>query len=508
MEISLFFPYIPWVLFYLVTLFFIYDSLRSNKTDKVKIVQERKNAHILAEREKAYAATKALNAIILETLDYEGAVKQIVNALPHYLGYETGVLAIVDEAKGVLKRVGLSSTSGGIAAVMVLEKPFSSIDVPLTEVENFCIKALRERRPLHTNKLYDVVRPGLTPENSKIVQEKMNTKTTLIFPIYSRKNKPIGTFLISMSKDYTELTEYEHQTIENFVDSVRIALNNAILYTSLENTSLQLQEANEKLKALDKLKNEFVSVASHELRTPMTAIKSYLWMALNDKGGPLNEKQRYYVERGYNSVDRLIRLVNDMLNISRIESGRMTIEFQSVDLITLTEEVVEEVLPRAKELGVTLVVQKTDSLPSVFADPDKIKEVLFNLIGNSLKFTPNGGSITISFIKKNGFVQTSVTDTGAGISAEDKNKLFQKFGLLPGSYITNQTSTSMGTGLGLFICRSIIELHHGEIKAESEGRGKGSTFIFTLKEFQESDQQALKTESSEKEKVGLIHMQV
>jgi len=274
----------------------------------------------------------------------------------------------------------------------------------------------------------------------------------------------------------------------------------------LETISSQLKEANEKLQALDKLKNEFVSVASHELRTPMTAIKSYLWMALKGKGGELNEKQRYYIERGYNSVDRLIRLVNDMLNISRIESGRITVELQSVDLIKLTQEVVDEVLPRAHEVGVTLNLNKAASLPNVLADPDKIKEVLFNLIGNSLKFTPKGGTITIIFNRKDGYVETSIKDTGAGIPQEDIGKLFQKFGLLPGSYITNQTTVA-GTGLGLYICRSIINLHHGEIRAASEGRGKGSTFTFSLKEFHDSDMQELKTQSSEdtKSKMGLIH---
>jgi len=278
----------------------------------------------------------------------------------------------------------------------------------------------------------------------------------------------------------------------------------------LEQISSQLKDANEKLKALDKLKNEFVSVASHELRTPMTAIKSYLWMALKGKGGELNEKQRYYIERSYNSVDRLVRLVNDMLNISRIESGRISIEFQSVDLNRLTQEVVDEVLPRAGELGISVTIQKLGSHPRVLADPDKIKEVLFNLIGNSLKFTPKGGSITVSFSQQNGFIETMIKDTGAGIAQEDMGKLFQKFGLLTGSYITNQTSTSLGTGLGLYICRSIIDLHGGEIKAASQGRGNGAIFTFTLKEFKESESQTFKTENpaDKKDSVDLIHAEL
>ncbi|HWY79255.1 MAG TPA: GAF domain-containing sensor histidine kinase [Candidatus Sulfotelmatobacter sp.] len=505
--LSSYIPYIPWVLFYGIALVYIVDSLRSNKHNSYYKEKAEKNAQILAEREKALFATAALNAIILETLDYSEAIKKIASALPQYLGYETGVLAIVNEKKGTLDRVGLSSTSGGFAAVKVLEKPFASIEIKLTASENYCIKAMQERRTLYTNNLYDVVRPALSPENAKIVQEKMNTKTTLIFPLFSKKGKPIGTFIISMSKDYAQISEFEHQTIKNFIDSVQIALNNASLYTLLETATKQLQDANKKLTELDKLKNEFVSVASHELRTPMTAIKSYLWMALNDKGGQLNEKQRYYVERGYNSVDRLIRLVNDMLNISRIESGRIIIDFQSTDLLKLTQEVVEEVLPRALEVGVEILIQKPATLPPVLADPDKIKEVLFNLIGNSLKFTPKGGHITISFSEWDDFVQTKIVDTGSGITSEDIGKLFQKFGLLPGSYITNQTAA--GTGLGLYICRSIINLHYGEIKATSEGRGKGATFSFSLKKFKEADLQNVKIEAlkEQKDTAELIHAQ-
>lgn len=264
----------------------------------------------------------------------------------------------------------------------------------------------------------------------------------------------------------------------------------------LEQISSQLKNANEKLKALDKLKNEFVSVASHELRTPMTSIKSYLWMALKGKGGDLTEKQRYYIERSYNSVERLVRLVNDMLDISRIESGNIKLEFQQVDIVGLTHEVVDEFLPRANELGVTITVQEDNTPQKALADPDKIKQVLFNLIGNSLKFTPRGGVISIKFVHKDEFIEIRVRDTGSGIASEDVEKLFQKFGLLPGSYITNQTTIG-GTGLGLYICRSIIELHQGTIRADSPGLGKGSTFIFTLKVFKEEDLEEFKKQQSE-----------
>lgn len=277
---------------------------------------------------------------------------------------------------------------------------------------------------------------------------------------------------------------------------------------SLQGITKEFKNANEKLKEIDKMKSEFVSVASHELRTPMTAIRSYLWMTLQGKGGPLNEKQQYYIQRGYNSADRLIRLTNDLLNISQIESRRITIDFKSVDMIELTQEVIDEVLPRAREMGVIVTMQRPKSLPLVLADTDKIKEVFFNLIGNSLKFTPKGGMITISFFQKEDMVETKITDTGVGINPGDIGKLFQKFGMLPGSYITNQTA--MGTGLGLYICRSIIELHEGNIWAASEGKGKGLQIIFSLKIVNDVDLKKFteKYAQNKQESVELVHTEV
>lgn len=499
--------YASLAILYVIVFIYIFDSIKQHKSKSYYIKQEEKNESVLKARERALNATAALNAIILETLDLDEAIGKISNSLPQYLGYETGVLALIDNNKKVLKRVGLSSTSGGIAAVKVLEKPFSSIEIKLSDKENFCIKALEKKKPMYTRNLYDVVRPSISQENAEIIQNHMNTKTTLIFPIFSKEGKPLGTFLISMSKDYSEISEFEHQTIKNFIDSIRIALNNATLYTSLQNATVQLKEANEKLKELDTLKNEFVSVASHELRTPMTAIKSYLWMALEDRGGKLNEKQRYYIQRGYNSVDRLIRLVNDMFNISRIEAGRITINMQSVDLEKLAQEVIDEVQPRAKEVGVSVSIAKHEHLSPVLADSDKIKEVFFNLLGNSIKFTPKDGKIVVHFEEKDGIIETKITDTGSGIEPEDIGKLFQKFGLMPGSYATNQPA--MGTGLGLYICRSIVELHQGKIWAESEGRGKGATFSFQLKKFSKADQaQYNQSTAAKKEEVGLIHSEI
>lgn len=305
-----------------------------------------------------------------------------------------------------------------------------------------------------------------------------------------------------------------------FITSYSRALTKTIIAEresrkQIEDLNNQLQKANLHLKELDHLKDDFISVTSHELRTPLTAIRSYLWLALGGKGGPLTEKMKYYLDRSYNSTVRLIKLVNDILNISRIESGRMNFVIEKIDMVKLVEEVIDEVRPRAEELKIKLVVNSQqlavgsrqsvgDGFPApenrkekienryvgtlramsvqlfVIGDGDKIKEVLINLIGNALKFTKENGLIQIGFEEKDNEVIIGVKDNGEGIEKEDIPKLFQKFGMIQNSYITNQKA-AQGTGLGLFICKSIIEKLGGQIWVSSLGKDQGSTFSFSLK---------------------------
>ncbi|HSA84273.1 MAG TPA: ATP-binding protein, partial [Patescibacteria group bacterium] len=156
-------------------------------------------------------------------------------------------------------------------------------------------------------------------------------------------------------------------------------------------------------------------------------------------------------------------------------------------------------------LGVHLMMQQGATLPQVIADTDKIKEVLFNLIGNAMKFTPQGGTITVTFVQKEMLIETLVTDTGTGIDPKDIDKLFAKFSMIPESYGAN--SQIQGTGLGLYISKSIIELHGGRIWAKSEGRGKGTTFTFSLRIATEAAVQQLKATpvDESKQAVDIIH---
>lgn len=247
---------------------------------------------------------------------------------------------------------------------------------------------------------------------------------------------------------------------------------------SLTKITQQVYEMNAKLHQLDKLKNDFVSVASHELRTPMTAIKSYAWLALHRSDVKLSDKLEKYLIRVLISTERLINLVNDLLNISRIESGKIEITPEPVDLVSLIKDIIDEVYySKSTEKKVKFeVLEKV--VPKAFADPEKLRQVFLNLAGNSLKFTQPGGKITFDFFTDGNVVEVSVSDTGIGISKEDLSRLFQKFGRLDNSYAA--TASSGGTGLGLYISKNLVELMHGKIKANSKGINKGATFTVSL----------------------------
>ena len=211
----------------------------------------------------------------------------------------------------------------------------------------------------------------------------------------------------------------------------------------------------------------------------MAIIKSYVFMLLHGSGENLTEKQKKYLERTLSSTERLINLVNDILNVSRIESGKLTIERNRTDIGKLVSEIIAEMMPKAKEVGVNLLYTPPQSSLIANVDINRIKEVLINLIGNSLKFTPKDGLVTI-IVDQVGkdFVLVKVKDTGRGIKSDDISKLFKKFNMVGNDHLTKDKG--QGTGLGLYLSKSLVELHGGKIWAQSDGEGKGSTFSFTL----------------------------
>lgn len=423
-----------------------------------------------------------LTKILMENLEFEDVVYKVVNSLLNELGYlKSGyrvvVLSLVDEKIGGLKRIALSQTDEAIKAKSVSTIPFEKIVIPFNAINNLGIKVLITGKPEVTSYWPDILTPPLTKEAALTNQQASGIKTSMVYPVFV-SNKPIGTLIFSMIKEYKDVSEEEKDLLSGFTDLIGLAVQNSMLFTSLRESTEKLKEANQKLYELDKLKDDFVSVASHELRTPMTAIRSYAWMALHRSDVPLSKNLERYITRILISTERLINLVNDMLNVSRIESGRIEINPEPVDLLSLIKDIVDEVYySKSEEKNIQFAVLEKP-IPKAFVDPEKIRQVFLNLVGNSLKFTPNGGKITFDFFTDGRVVEVGVSDTGVGISKEDISKLFHKFSRLDNSYTA--AATSGGTGLGLYISKSLVDLMHGRIWVRSEGIGKGTTFTVAL----------------------------
>jgi len=271
--------------------------------------------------------------------------------------------------------------------------------------------------------------------------------------------------------------------LDELIIRIRKVLEERQRFVRLKDFADKLEKANQELRKIDAMKSEFVSVASHELRTPLAAIKNSVQLMLSGKTGEINENQTKFLSMAERNINRLTNILNDLLNLSKIESGKIELKFEDIELKGLIELTASSLRPQADGKSIQIEVEVPEQLPAVYGDPEKIEQILTNIIGNSIKFTAEGGKILItakllSPEKEGGprhTVAVYVKDTGIGIPPEHLDSIFEKFHQVEGSL---HRSVS-GTGLGLAITKGLVEAHQGKIWVESEV-GKGSTFTFTL----------------------------
>ncbi len=306
------------------------------------------------------------------------------------------------------------------------------------------------------------------------------------------KDRVIGTLTVDRLQEHA-LNEEDLDIMVTVANQLAIALDHAEAYRQIESLNIsleskvrertgaleevnrELQIANEKLRELDQLKSAFVSTVSHELRTPMTSIKAYVENMLDGLVGELTEKQIAYLTRVNHNTERLTRMINDLLDLSRIEAGRIDMYVTPVSIPDLVSEVVESLQRIAQEKSVALSMQHQGDLPTIQGDRDKLHQVLSNLVHNAIKFTPSGGQVIVKSDRPDAnSVRMCVEDTGRGLAPREAERVFEKF------YRADSTpSETRGAGLGLAIARSLVELHGGRIWVERR-EGNGSRFYVTL----------------------------
>ncbi len=316
------------------------------------------------------------------------------------------------------------------------------------------------------------------------------------------KNKTIGLLVLGPKESGDMYNDEDFQVLEIIGAQAAVSIENAQLYSEVkefnekleekvENATIELRSTNselkdmneklvtayEKLHQLDRAKTEFISIASHQLRTPLTSIKGFISLLLDGTYGEIHKVTREVLEKVFISNERLIKLVEDLLNISRIESGKLVFRFNKDDITELVKDMVDSFELAAKNKKLKLEYRSPKKkIPEIYFDHDKMREIISNLIDNSIKYTKKG-SVSVTVESDKDFVRIVVSDSGMGIVKEEVRYIFEKFQRGKDS----STTHTEGIGLGLYVCEKMLSLHKGKIWAESEGLGKGSKFIIQLK---------------------------
>jgi len=325
--------------------------------------------------------------------------------------------------------------------------------------------------------------------HKEVVDLLISVNVAAVVPL-NVKNEILGVIFLGLKESGDMYNDEDLRTLETIASQAAMAIKNAQLYEEAKGFSLTLQQeverqtkelkqANEDLKKLDKAKSDFISIASHQLRTPLTAIKGFTSMILEGSYGRTTKVVHDKLEKIYESAERLIRLVNDLLDLSHMEGGKMEFDFQKINLTQMVKSVAEELDIQAQKKKLKLIVDLGERDLFVKADEQKLRQVVMNLIDNAVKYTEKG-EVKVSVKEVSNKIQFAIKDTGMGMKPEEINSLFQKF--VRGSEASHYHTE--GAGIGLYVARQLIEAHQGRVWAESEGEGKGSTFFVEIAEWQ------------------------
>jgi PAS domain S-box-containing protein len=311
--------------------------------------------------------------------------------------------------------------------------------------------------------------------------EHLSTPSLIAVPIIV-KGKILGVLATSIISLTRQFTEADLQLATALADRAALAIENARLYEQERVLRQRLEALNRLIQEGNRRKSEFVTLVSHELKTPLTSITGYIELLLEGQGGPIAQRQREWLGMIGESADRLIKLIDDLLDIARIEAGKVALTRTPLDLVSLIEEVARVLRPQREGKDQRLTLEFAEALPTVKGDADRVRQILTNLLSNAQKYTPSGGHITITARGDADRVHIAVQDTGIGLAPEDQAQLFTPFFRAQHQVISHVG----GTGLGLAITRALVELHGGEITVASVP-GQGAIFSVTLPASQEPE---------------------
>lgn len=334
-----------------------------------------------------------------------------------------------------------------------------------------------------------IVTDELEPRKTRLKEAMQKIDTTVFVKIHdkhSNRSQHQSYILLGQKKSGGLYSSQDIRILEIIADELVIAIQNSLRFEEIQRFNITLQQkineatkelrrVNARLRELDKTKDEFISMASHQLRTPLTTVKGYLSMVLDGDTGSVKKNQKEMVQKAFSGAQKMVYLIGDMLNVSRLQTGKFVIENQPTNLANLVAGEIAQLQETAEGHLIKLIYHKPDKFPVLNLDDNKIRQVVMNFLDNAIYYTPTNGSVTVDLNSSDKEVQFTVTDTGIGIPAAVQHHLFSKF------YRADNARKMRpdGTGLGLFMAKKVITAQGGAIIFKST-EGKGSTFGFSF----------------------------
>jgi signal transduction histidine kinase len=440
------------------------------------LAQRNKDLHILLE-----ASEK-----VSQDLDSKKISQNVVDSIPKnlkYLGYTFGVIALYNIKKDCLYVYAVTDSPLRRKIEKVTKVQIGKFREHLSTHDDFIVRTIKNKRIYTSDKMEYFFGGFMDEKNNSEVQRILKAKSFISIPLFS-SGQVMGAIILSNEKSIDDVTERSKEIVCAFASHVGSSIENAQLYEKtdsqmkeLAHLNRSLRKANIKLEELLELKNEFLHIASHQLRTPMTAIRGMISMWVEGDFDKMSKKRKNeMLGRIYSSTERLNNITNDMLDALEFEGGVAQMTMQKVDIVEIIKDTVGTLKPEYDAKGLYLKVDNIEGvIPMVDGEANYLGQVFMNLIDNACKYTREGG-VEISVRVGSKYVCTTISDTGIGIDETDKEKLFDKFTRGKNAMAENAS----GSGLGLFVVKKIVDEHNGKIVIKNNGVGKGTTFEISL----------------------------
>lgn len=437
-------------------------------------------SHFTQLREKALERKNreliALNRVSSTTrsvITLERVMSEVVRGVHDGLGYEAAFLLYQDQEAGKIRLFVREGTSFVEEIENAWGVRLNELYLPIEDQSNQVYQAMRKKKLIIRYELAEVMKgaiPTIPKKDVEFIQAQFGFHKFVAAPLVA-EGKVLGA-LIGVSRERWIESE-AIRAFEGFADQASLTIDNAMLIAELKKKNIELER-------VSRIKSEFLATMSHELRTPLTAIIGFSELLLEEVMGNLSADQRESLREILINGENLLHLINGLLDMAKIESGKMELSIGPVSMGDLLERLQRMISSLVQKKGHRLEIKIQKPFPLVYADERKIQQVLLNLLSNAIKFTPNGGRIGVAVDylndeKKGDRMKISVADTGVGIQKKDLRTIFESFRQVDSSY----TREYQGTGLGLALVKQLVELHGGTISVESEV-GRGSIFTFVI----------------------------